>query len=236
MPVKQLQPGKSAAMALRGFLVFIILIVTFALMYKYLDMGQSPAAPKIAELENALREIRSAMNVDSIRQFHIQKIIKIISRYNDTLPSGVKYEIAEEIYNLSTRYGNLDVDLICATITQESGATWEPEVVSDEGAIGLMQIMPATGMWVAHYEGITWTSAEDVLFNPIYNIRIGCRQLAAFIDLYGLEGGLAAYNGGEKRAAAWLANDKSDGILMAETKIFIPHVLLLYNEYKSFTL
>ncbi len=220
----------------RGFLVFLFLIITFALAYKYLEIGKIENNPKLAELEKSLQEIRASMNIDSIRQYNIQKVMKIIGRYNKTMPSGVKYSIAEEIYELSTKYNNLDVDLICATITFESGGTWEPEIVSDAGAIGLMQILPATSIWVAYYEGITWTSAEDVLYNPIYNIRLGCRELSTFIDYYGLKGGLAAFCGGEKQAAVWVANDKSDEILMAETTDFIPQVLVLYNEFKTFSM
>jgi len=102
--------------------------------------------------------------------------------------------------------------------------------------MGLMQMMPTTAIWIAHYEGISWTSPEEILFNPIYNIRIGCRYLSALIEKYGVDGGLAAYNGGEKRAALWLTSNKADGMLSAETSNYIPRVLSLYSEFKSMTL
>ncbi len=213
-----------------------LLVLTITMSYKYWTSSGRSGNPKLAQLEESLQDIRAAMNVDSVRQYHIQKIMTIINRYNSKLPSGKKYEIAEEIFNMSVKYTNIDVDLICAAITHESGGTWEPEIISSAGALGLMQIMPASSIWIAHYEGITWTSPEEVLFNPIYNIRIGCRQLSTFIGLYDLEGGLAAYNGGEKRAAIWLANDKAEGILWTETSNYIPHIMLLYNEYKTLNL
>ena len=50
------------------------------------------------------------------------------------------------------------------------------------------------------------------------------------------EGGLAAYNGGDKRVKLWLANDKADGILWPETRAYIPFVLNLYDEFKSTSL
>ena len=134
---------------------------------------------------------------------------------------------------MSVKYPNLDVNLICATITHESARTWDPKVVSKAGAMGLMQIMPATGKWLSKYEGISWTGAEEVLFDPIYNIRLGTRYLSALIETYDLEGGLAAYNGGDKRVKLWLANDKADGILWPETRAYIPFVLNLYDEFKS---
>ena len=144
-----------------------------------------------------------------------------------------KYEIANEIYTLSLKYTNLDVELICATITHESAASWNPEVKSHAGAIGLMQIMPATGMYLAEYEGITWTNEEEVLTDPIYNIRMGTRYLSTLISYYGVDGGLAAYNGGEKLAALWIKNNKADGILWAETQNYIPAIIKLWDKYRE---
>ncbi|MFQ5674739.1 MAG: lytic transglycosylase domain-containing protein [bacterium] len=232
---KTIPRNNTRAVLIRGgFLVLLVGI--FWLSYKYFGLKTIQPNPKLVVLEKSLQDIRAAMNVDSVRQYNIQKVMKIIDKYNKNMPSGMKYEIADEIYNMSVKYTNLDVDLICATITHESGGTWEPEVVSQAGALGLMQVMPALGLWIAHYEGITWVSPEETLFNPIYNIRIGCSMLSTFINMYDLEGGLAAYNGGEKRAAIWLASNKSDGILWSETNSYIPHILKYYKEFKTLTL
>ncbi len=220
----------------RGGFLAVVLAIIFLLSYKFVDLNRVQENPKLRVLEKSLQDIRAAMNIDSVRQYNIQKIMKIIEKYNKNMPSGMKYEIADEIYNMSIKYTNLDVDLICATITHESGSTWEAEIVSEAGAMGLMQIMPALGLWIAHYEGITWTSSAEILFNPIYNIRIGSRMLSTFINMYDLEGGLAAYNGGEKRAAIWMANNKADGILWSETSNYIPHILKYYQEFKALTL
>ncbi len=218
---------------LEGLFVILVLVAILTFGYRYVSRKAAEKHPRVQQLEEKYRDLLAGMNVDSIRLTQIKKIITIIDRYNPDLPSGTKFEIAEEIYNMSIKYTNLDVDLICATITHDSGDTWEPEIVSAAGAMGLMQNMPASSVWVAHYEGITWTSPEEVLFNPIYNIRLGCRRLSTYIQLYGLEGGLAAYNGGEMRAAVWLANDKASGILWAETSNYIPHILRLYHEFKE---
>lgn len=228
--------SRSKKILLRSLSILLLggVIVMFA--YRYFGINQVQENPRIQDLEKSINEIRAAINVDSVRQYNIQKIIKIINRYNKSMPSGLKYEIADEIYNMSVKYTNLDVDLICATITHESGGTWEPEIVAEVGAMGLMQVMPVTSIWISYYEGITWTSPEEVLFNPVYNIRIGSRMLSAFIEKYGLDGGLAAYNAGEKRAALWLANNKAEGILWAETSNYIPHIMSLYEEYKNITL
>ena len=227
---------KRKGLVLGALLVVFVFTVCLAIAYKYFGLRTSSPDPRIKHLEKSLQDIRAAMNIDSVRQFNIQKIMSIINQYNPDVPSGVKYEIAEEIYNMSLKYTNLDVDLICATITFETASTWKPELVSDAGAMGLMQMMPTSGFLLAYYEGITWTSSEEILFDPIYNIRIGCRYLSALIEQYDLEGGLAAYNDGEKRAALWLSNDKADGILQAETSDYIPQVLSLYESFKGITL
>jgi soluble lytic murein transglycosylase len=191
---------------------------------------------KIAELEKQINDMRSALDADSVRQFNIQKIITIIDQYNVEMPVHQKYEIAEEIFRMANKYSNINVDLICATITHESAGTWDPEVVSPAGAMGLMQIMPTTGMFVATFENLVWSSPEEILFDPIYNIRIGSRYLSTLIDLYDIDGGLAAYNGGERRAALWLGNGKANGILARETQEYVPAVTKLYAEFQQFQL
>ncbi|MFQ5484321.1 MAG: lytic transglycosylase domain-containing protein [Desulfobacterales bacterium] len=191
---------------------------------------------RIGALEQDFNTLRSIMQIDQERQSTEQKIIQIIERYNPYMPLSMKRKIAKEIYRMSLKYPNLDVNLICATITHESGRAWNPRVVSNAGAMGLMQIMPNTGKWLAKYEGIKWTTAEEILFNPIYNIRLGTRYLSALVETYDVEGGLAAYNGGAKRVELWLAKNKADGILWAETQDYIPFVLKLYAEYKKFAL
>jgi soluble lytic murein transglycosylase len=204
--------------------------------FRYFSLA-SLQREKIEQLEGAIQSLKGAMNVDTARQYSIQKIILIVDRFNPQMPSPEKYEIANEIYEMSLKYTNLDIDLICATITQESGKTWNPRSLSPVGAMGLMQVMPATGMYVAQYEAITWTSAEEVLYDPIYNIRIGSRYLSSLIDFFNdTEAALAAYNGGERRAALWIKSDKANGILWNETQNYFPSVLKFAEEYRQMSL
>ncbi len=210
-------------------IIFITSLTLASFSFKYYSMDR--AEDRIDALENSLLQLKSAMNVDSVRQFYIQKVIKLIDRYNKSLSAEMKYRIANEIYEMSVRYDNLDVEFICATITHESAFTWQTDIVSRAGAMGLMQIMPATGVFLARAEGIEWTSAEDILHNPIYNIRLGCRYLSTLVNLYGVDGGLAAYNGGERRAALWLKKGKDDNVLWKETRGYVPAILKLYKEY-----
>jgi len=218
-------------LTLLTFLIVITCLSVISFSFKYYSFEETAA--KVSDIERTLQNLRAAMNVDSVRQYNIQKIMGIIEEYNYNLPPNQKYEIANEIYNMSIKYPNLDVDLICATITHESALTWRPDVKSEAGAMGLMQIMPTTGILLAQAEGIPWTTPQDILFDPIYNIRLGCRYLSALIKSYNTDGGLAAYNGGEKRAALWIANDRNYSLLWEETRGYVPAVLKLYEKFKN---
>ena len=53
----------------------------------------------------------------------------------------------------------------------------DPDAVSDVGAIGLMQIMPDTGTWIAHKLDLDDVYTEEMLYDPQTNIEFGCWYL-----------------------------------------------------------
>jgi soluble lytic murein transglycosylase-like protein len=85
-------------------------------------------------------------------------------------------------------------ELVLAVIHTESA--YYNFARSSVGALGLMQIMPATGEMLAREAGIPWTGA-DLLFEPTVNLRLGTRYLALLYARYGnWTRALAAYNWG----------------------------------------
>ncbi len=217
-------------------IIIVVFVTTVSFTYKYFTTEE--AKTKIDNIEKSISDLRATMNLNSKRQYEIQRIIKIINQYNYNMSVDEKFRIANEIYKMSTKYTNLNIDLICATITHESALTWKNDIVSPVGAMGLMQIMPQTGEKLAQDEGIEWTSAEKILFDPIINIKLGCRYLSNLIHQYEIDGGLAAYNGGEKRAALWIKNrnHKTDWtILWEETRAYVPAILKLYEKFQQQT-
>ena len=84
--------------------------------------------------------------------------------------------------------------MVLAVIHTESG--YYNFARSSVGALGLMQIMPATGEMLAREAGIRWTGPE-LLFDPEVNLRLGTRYLAVLRARYGdWTRALAAYNWG----------------------------------------
>jgi len=225
---------------LKSLILVGLLIIAFAssVSFSYKYYGENEAALKMQSIASEMADIRGVMDFVSLRQHNIQKIIKIADQYNKDLSKEKKMQLASEIHDMCLKYTNLNVDLVCATITHESALTWKPDVISPVGALGLMQIMPETGKILAEVEGIKWTTAEDILFDPILNVRLGCRYLSDLIQQYEIDGGLAAYNGGEKRARLWLEkrNDKTDlSLLWEETQVYVPSILKLYAQYQTQT-
>jgi Transglycosylase SLT domain len=84
-----------------------------------------------------------------------------------------------------------DVNLLRAIVHVESG--FDANAVSPKGAIGLMQVMPATARGL----GLTQPTLE--LFDPARNVDIGSRYLRRLMNMF--EGrpelAVAAYNAGE---------------------------------------
>jgi hypothetical protein len=91
---------------------------------------------------------------------------------------------------------------IRAVMAQESGG--EEQAVSSAGAIGLMQVMPATYDELRNENGL-----GDDPFNPEDNILAGTAYIRQMYDRYGSPGFLAAYNAGPNRLDEYLAGDEN---------------------------
>ncbi len=87
--------------------------------------------------------------------------------------------------------------LVLGLIQVES--TFRPDAVSSAGAVGLMQIRPATGRYLAKQMRMPWAGRETLL-DPEANVRLGIAYLAELRDGFGnLGAALAAYNWGPSR-------------------------------------
>ncbi len=101
--------------------------------------------------------------------------------------------VARTIVREARRH-DIDPGLVLAVIHVES--RYNAFAVSPVGAMGLMQIMPATGVEIAARMGIPWRGPQT-LFDPILNVRMGVAYLRELANRFGsIELALAAYNWG----------------------------------------
>jgi len=133
---------------------------------------------------------------------------------------------------------NVDPYLLASIIRQESG--FEPSTISNAGAVGLMQIMPAEAETIAARAGIEGVTREK-LFDPDVNIAVGAAEFAQKLEA--MQGrpilAIAAYNAGETAVNDWIAKTSPDDIDLfvesipyAETKLYVKTVTRNRNEYR----
>ena len=127
----------------------------------------------------------------------------------------------------ASRAHNVDYELLQALIATESG--FDASAVSPKGAVGLMQVMPATAQRYG-VSGDTRNPVEKKLTDPRTNIGAGTRYLSYLLGLFpgNLELALAAYNAGEgavQRAGNRVPNYR-------ETQNYVKTVMQLYSMLK----
>jgi|SRR5665213_1809046 len=134
-------------------------------------------------------------------------------RYDSVLLArAAQYDAIIEKAAIAT---SVEPNLLRAVIVVESG--FNSHAVSKRGAVGLMQLMPAT----ATRFGVSNP------YDPRQNVHAGARYLKFLIDRFGqnIKLALAAYNAGED------AVDRNGGQIppFAETRAYVPRVLKIYR-------
>jgi soluble lytic murein transglycosylase-like protein len=141
----------------------------------------------------------------------------------DRTASGDRYDMMllaragqyDGIIEKAATSASVEPNLLRAVIVVESG--FNSRAVSKRGAVGLMQLMPATA---------TRFGASD-RFDPRQNVHAGARYLKFLIDRFGQDVrlALAAYNAGED------AVDRNGGQIppFTETMAYVPRVLKIYR-------
>ncbi len=130
--------------------------------------------------------------------------------------------------------------LILAIAREES--RFDPCVVSWAGAIGLMQLMPATASWHSGTRDDVRLS-EDDLRDPAKNIRAGAEYFRYLLDRCdgSAVAALASYNGGHGRMAQWRESFRpAENPMVAleligprETREYVRKVLDSYAAYAA---
>ena len=131
---------------------------------------------------------------------------------------------------------DLPLSLVYSIIRAES--SYLPTALSPVGAVGLMQLMPATAAAVANKGKVS----RDSLVQPEFNISLGTRHLKDLLAMYGDEPvfAIAAYNAGAGNVNKWrkrftgLPQDEFiESIPFGETREYVKKVLAATEIYKS---
>ncbi len=131
----------------------------------------------------------------------------------------------------------VDPFLIAAIIKNESG--FKHQAVSHVGAVGLMQIMPETGRWIASQMGLSNYQDSD-LYTTRTNIRMGCWYVGELDEEFqhNLPLVLMAYNAGRGQVHEWMekngwdyAFQDVDAIPYDESREYVKRVIKDRDKY-----
>lgn len=173
--------------------------------------------PPVAAVERAVHPY------DVVEDSDFLAVRAVIMSHSREIPPKTAGLLARVIIEESRRY-DLDPALILAVIqTESSFRNW---VRSDRDALGLMQILPATGEAVARKIDIKW-EGEASLYLPVVNIRVGTYYLNHLFERFeSMDLALAAYNRGPTAVTRIIGRGRTPSTRYAE-KVFS-----VYREFR----
>lgn len=122
------------------------------------------------------------------------RILEAVEAMQSNLTPEEEVHLTHQVLRYSDEH-RVDPLLILSVIRAESD--FSAHAVSPMGAMGLMQVMPATARFIAEKRGWNWPG-EGRLFDPSFNIRLATSYLSDLLRKFGsVEEALIAYNCGE---------------------------------------
>lgn len=146
------------------------------------------------------------------------------------------WDYQQDIITYSQK-NNIDPFLVAAIIKNESN--FKHKAVSGVGAVGLMQIMPETGRWIAEQMGLEKYKDSDLYLTKT-NIRMGCWYVGELDHEFKQNMTLVmiAYNAGRGQTREWMQEngwtyDFNDvqAIPYADTREYVAKVLHDRDKY-----
>lgn len=145
------------------------------------------------------------------------RAISLADRTREQHDYGLRYLAPYyETFSRQASAHALDLPWVYGLVRQES--RFQSVARSSVGAQGLMQVMPATGRWIAKREG--WRDYDSSWLTRIdTNVQLGCAYLRHVLDILGNQPVVAsaAYNAGPGRARRWRGTQALEGAIYAET-------------------
>ena len=146
----------------------------------------------------------------------------------------------EEIIADASAEFDVPAELLYATVKVESD--FDPEAVSKAGAVGLMQMVPDTFLWLTGDEHLGEHLPQSRLTDPEVSIRYGAYYLSYLYRRFDYDWELAsiAYNAGEGNLKKWLSdpeytNDEGElkTIPFPETRSYIKKINSAVKTYRA---
>ena len=136
----------------------------------------------------------------------------------------------QDTFISNARTADIPVNWSLAIARQESA--FMPDARSPVGAVGLMQLMPATAKLIAKRVGVAFKSNRK-LTEPAFNIHLGSQYLGRMLRRYNNNRILAtaAYNAGPGNVDDWINPELAmdvwiETIPFAETRNYVQNVLM----------
>lgn len=136
----------------------------------------------------------------SLDPYKLNYVVGILKESITGLSAIEEDRLAEVILGESEAY-SVDPLLVMAVIKTES--TFYNWARSYKGAMGLMQLLPSTGRWMAEELDLEW-KGDYTLYDPFLNVRLGIHYFSTLKGRYKDDTvlTLAAYNSGPTNLAS----------------------------------
>lgn len=202
---------------------------------------------RIGELQSLKMKAEAAQEVclviGSVTETYVPSFARLLVEMEDypsLIKLGIRYNSPTLEYPLAFRdtvlkyAGTYRIDPLLVTALMREESHFKNDAVSGAGALGIMQLMPATARRIAHINN------KEELFDTEKNISLGVNYLSQLIAQFkSPHYAIAAYNAGEHNVGKWLAagyrdeDEFAEDIPFSETKNYVFRVMKTYGIMKS---
>lgn len=207
----------------------------------YLTDRYSTDKPTVLELAGLLYDAGDYHRTLRLLRLYFQDVLE---KGGDEIPKSFweqayPYRFVEWVQQQSPAV-ETDPYLVAAVAREESA--FDSKAVSKVGALGLMQLMPYTGEWVAKRVGLDGFRPE-LLLDESTNLQLGAWYLGHLIEQFNgnMVLAVASYNAGPEAVGRWTEKGVGDldefieSIPFNETRYFTKRVMRSYHEYRRIT-
>lgn len=196
---------------MKTYILILLTLVSNSIVFAKSDISRSLASIKQDIRVDHARELlgkRYKKSIVSKFEAHQGLEKNILATVTERLPKKFKHKsqaVTEAIIKEAAKHG-LDPYFVMAVISGES--SFNPLAIGPVGEIGMMQIRPATGEWMAKKVKMKW-GGEKTLRDPIANIKLGTAYIAWLREKFDNHSQLylAAYNMGARSVNKALAKN-----------------------------